>query len=388
MKGTVLPFVLTGASALLWPAGLSPPFVCPLSVVAAGRASSGPASGAAPAGRTPKIAAGAAWELRLLGVDTPRKLQELRTLSARRPVMLADVGTGGVSRSVLAAKSARSVPVEYRLGPNFPNCDPKGNTHDTQMIRCITDITRALGITVRILVYQPTDDSRQIAEAFHKAGREAAIICFFQSYWGDNRPILKALRGAGKAMIISPYAETGPPTIRTPQGHAHRPWGNGIDHFVTVAPLARKSDGSLCSVSDRNKEDTEIINFVAPSYYASGPGGTCPSALVATAFACYIYAASPTRPTPKQMIALMRGTSDIDEARIMSTRPFSRATAETFRKAVRRYTQPNAGKRRKLDAPGLLNLYKAFRRIRGGWPGPVDRIGDQGAGGSGRLNSG
>jgi len=190
--------------------------------VATERASSRPAGQAAWSG----VAKGAAWELRLLGVDTPGKLEELRRLSARRPVVLADVGTGGVSRSVLTAKPARAVPIEYRPGPNFPNCDPKRNTHDTQMIRCITDITRALGIQVKVLVYQAKDDPPRIAEAFSRAGQEADIICFFQSYWGDNRPILRALRGASRALVVSPYAETGPPTIRTPQGHAHRPWAN------------------------------------------------------------------------------------------------------------------------------------------------------------------
>jgi len=144
----------------------------------------------------------------------------------------------------------------------------------------------------------------------------------------------------------------------------------------------------LCPVSDRVKDDTEVINFVAPSYYASGPGGTCPSAVVGTAVACYIYAAAETRPTPRQIISLMRETSDIDEARILSAQPFSRATVETFRKAVRRYTQPPAGRRRKLDAPGLLNLYKAFQRMKKGWPGPTDRKGNRRAGGSGRISPG
>jgi len=168
-------------------------------------------------------------------------------------------------------------------------------------------------------------------------------------------------RRAGNGRVHPPsYAETGPPTSQTPQGHAHRPWGNGIDHFVTVAPLARKGDGSLCPVSARDERDTEVINFVAPSFYASGPGGTCPSAVVATAVACYLYAAAPRRPVPAEVISLMRRTSKVDEALIASTPPFSRATVETFRDAVRSYSRSPAGGRRKLDAPGLLNLYDAF----------------------------
>jgi len=314
----------------------------------------------------PPVAVGAAWEIRLLGLDTPEKLRQLRELSGRRPVVLADVGTGGVSVSVLAGRGGKNVSIEYRMGPNFPNCDPKRNTHDTQMIRCITDITCALGVKLKVLVYQPADKPAQIARAFTEAGKEADIICFYQSYWGDNRPILAALRNADRALIISPYAETGPPTSRTPQGHAHRPWGKGIDHFVTVVPLARKDNGSLCPVSDRDEHDTEVINFVAPSFYASSRGGTCPSALVATAAACYLYAAAPRRPAPAEVISLMRQTSKVDESLIASTPPFSRATAETFKKAVQSYTHPPAGKRRKLDAPGLLNLYDACMRMQEG----------------------
>ena len=336
-----------------------------------GASTSAPGPATAPARppsakQMPPVAVGAAWEIRLLGLDTPEKLRQLRELSGRRPVVLADVGTGGVSVSVLAGRGGKNVSIEYRMGPNFPNCDPKRNTHDTQMIRCITDITCALGVKLKVLVYQPADKPAQIARAFTEAGKEADIICFYQSYWGDNRPILAALRNADRALIISPYAETGPPTSRTPQGHAHRPWGKGIDHFVTVVPLARKDNGSLCPVSDRDEHDTEVINFVAPSFYASSRGGTCPSALVATAAACYLYAAAPRRPAPAEVISLMRQTSKVDESLIASTPPFSRATAETFKKAVQSYTHPPAGKRRKLDAPGLLNLYDACMRMQEG----------------------
>jgi hypothetical protein len=60
----------------------------------------------------------------------------------------------------------------------------------------------------------------------------------------------------------------------------------------------------------------------------------------------------------------MRQTSKVDEGLIASTPPFSRATAETFKNAVQSYTHPPAGSRRKLDAPGLLNLCDAYLRMK------------------------
>jgi len=317
--------------------------------------------------QAPNIAEGAAWELRMLGVDTPEKLQELRKISNRRPVTLAVIGTGGVSKSVLAAKLGEKVTVEYRMGPNFPNCDPNSNTHDTQMVRVISEITNAIRIKLKVLVYQPSEVRSELAEAFSSAGQTADIICFYQSYWDNIDPILESLRNAGKSLIISPYVAVGDRrTNRTPQGYAHKPWSESIDHFVTVAPLARKSNGGLTGVSDRDSNDTEIINFVAPSYYANGPGGTCPSAAVAVSVACYLYASNETPPRPSEIISIMRETSVIDGKLIASMPPFSQETAVNFKNAVHKYTRPEPSRRRRLDAPGLLNLYRAYLQIREG----------------------
>ena len=328
--------------------------------VAPGRGAPGPAAASQPAVEP----ASAAWELRMLGVDTPDKLRDLRGIGGRRLVTLAVVGTGGVSESVLAPRAGRDFAVEYRMGAR----DPNGNTHDTQMVAVTSDITLALGVRLKVLVYQPPDSPAELAEAFRQAGKAADIICFYQSYWEGIGPILDALREANLSVILTPYAEVGDPrTSRTPQGHSRKPGGGGIGHLATVAPLARKSGGELTTVADRDPNDTEIINFVAPSYHANGPGGTCPSAAVAVAAACYVYAASPARPTPAEALRVLRETSCIDGNLIASTPPFSRETAVRFEKAVREYTQPERGARRRLDAPGLLNLHRAFLRM--GKPG-------------------
>ena len=342
----------------LWIAFSIGPLLLVDGAAAPARAASAPATSTRPAVEP----ASAAWELRMLGMDTPGKLQDMRGISGRRPVTLAVVGTGGVSRSVLTARLGQGFAVEYRMGARDPNRD----THDTQMLAVTSDLTLALGVRIKVLVYQPADSPGEVAAAFREAGKAADIICFYQSYWDGIDPILGALRDANRALILTPYAEVGDRrTNGAPQGHSHKPWGGGIGHLATVAPLARSSRGELTPVADRDGNDTEIINLVAPSYHASGPGGTCPSAAVAVAAACYLYAASPTRPTPAEAISILRETSSIDADLIASTPPFSRETVLQFQKAIREYAQPEPGKRRRLDAPGLLNLHRAFLRVQG-----------------------
>jgi len=311
----------------------------------------------------------AAWELRLLGVDTLEKLAHLRAISDRRTLSLGVVGTSGVSGSSLAGKLGKNVTVEYRMGPNSPNCDPQSNTHDTQQLAVALDIINALGVKLKVLSYQAPNTIAGFTEAFAQAGRDADIVVMYQSVWNNIEPIVQSIRDSEKALFISPYVETGPSTNRTHQGYAHRPWGKGIDHFVTVVPLARKTpSGALCSVQRRDANDTEVINFIVPSFYASGTGGTCPSASVAVAVACYIYAACPVQPTPPEVISLMRRTSKVDEQLISSTPPFSRATVATLKKTIQDYVEPQAGHERRLDAPGILNLYDAYLQIEEGWP--------------------
>ena len=230
---------------------------------------------------TDDIPEGARWELTALGVTGEDRLSELRSLSDRRPLTLAIVGTGGISRRQLSSRLDGQARVRCCQCPDYPDCDPRKDTHDTGQARVILDLTRALGIRVKLLYYQPADSYAAIAKAFAEAGRRADIVITFQSYWGNVEPIIQSIAQAQDTLFISPYVEVGDrPTSTCPQGHATKPWGEGIPHFITTVPLARKGAGHLTSTLSRGPQDSEIINFIVPSYYASGPGGTCPSAAV------------------------------------------------------------------------------------------------------------
>ena len=164
-----------------------------------------------------------AWELRLLGVDTLEKLAQLRTISGRRPLALGVVGTSGVSGSSLAGKLGKNITIEYRMGPNVPNCDPQSNTHDTQQLAVALDIINALGVKLKVLSYQAPNTTAGFAEAFAQAGRDADIVVMYQSVWDNIEPIVQSIRASDKALFISPYVAAGPPTNRAHQGYAHRP---------------------------------------------------------------------------------------------------------------------------------------------------------------------
>ena len=210
----------------------------------------------------------------MLGVTNFRKLDAVAKLP-HRPVTLAIVGQGGVSRSLIEPVLRRGNAFEYRAGAT----DPHSETHDTSAARVILDLTSALGVRVKVLVWQPGDDWSDVASAMEAAGREADIVAFFQSFWsGDEVKIVEAIARSTGCLFISPYAEfEGRPTCTCVQGSSAKPWSVGLGHFVTVAPLARSAPGEVFQPASGGA-DAEVINFLAPSYYASGPGGTCPSA--------------------------------------------------------------------------------------------------------------
>ena len=250
--------------------------------------------------------ASAAWELRLLGVDRPDRLAELRTFPKKRRVHLAIVGQDGVSRKHLEPFPGGGNSIVYH------DCqDPGADTHDTQMSRVIFEITHPLGVEIELHVWQAGPSYQDYANKFRQAAGVAHIVSLYQSFWGTETPaITEAIRGSPRALFISPYVEhAGKPTSNTPQGSACRPWEEGtIGHFVTVVPLARREAcGTIFTPSDRGPSDSEAISFIAPSYHANGPGGTCPSAAVATACAVYLYAVCPQVPQPEPITRLMRG---------------------------------------------------------------------------------
>ena len=306
----------------------------------------------------PEPSAAAMWELRLLGCTTPARLARLRRLAKRRRVSLGIVGQDGVSRRQLEPLLGDVDTLRYH------GCDDPGtNTHDTQMARVILELTRPLGVRLDVHIWQAGPAFSDYAAKFRQAARKADIVVLFQSFWGtDAGLITRAIRQSPGALFISPYVEFGGhPTSQTPQGSACRPWSGGtIGHFVTVAPLPRRgTPGIIVHPSDRGPGDTEAVNFIAPSYHANGPGGTCPSAAVATACACYLYALSPARPTPAEIIARLRRSSTLDRERLTSVAEFDAAAIERLAEQIARLRHPPTGRRRKLDAAGVLDLYAA-----------------------------
>jgi hypothetical protein len=315
-----------------------------------------------PRGAAADIAPAAQWELAMLGVEATT-LSTLAASAGKRPVELAIVGQGGVSPGALA---------ELLTGGNtlvHHGCaDPQENTHDTQEARVILELTRPLGITVHLHCFQPGEPFAAVAEAFRAAARVADVVVTFQSFWGtDAALITRAIRESPQALVLSPYVEhDGNDTTETPQGHAAKPWDAGsIGHFATVVPLAfRSGDGKILYPTARGERDTEVVNFIAPSYHASGAGGTCPSAAVAVAVACYVYAAWPQKPTPTAVIDLLRRTAQVDRKALTSLPPFTDAAVTTLEADIRALTAPPAGGRRTLDAAGVIHLGEIHRALR------------------------
>ena len=330
-------------------------------VCSAGSVVAGEPTGAAP---TPKSSA--SWELRLLGVHGP-KLKALQEFPKKRRVTLAIVGQGGVSKKHLEG---------YFTGGNtlsYHGCsDPGQPTHDNGQLGVILDITDVLGVEVDVHVWQPGTPFVDVADRFREAAKIADVVSFFQSFWGtDAKLISEAIRESPSALFLSPYVESGQrPTSEAPQGSACKPWvTESIPHFVLAAPLARRaSAGNIITPTDRDATDSEAINFIAPSYHASGPGGTCPASATATACAIYLYAVMPERPKPDEVIELMRSTSKVDAELLTSVPEFDQESVGRLEKQVQSLRAPVQGKQRKLDAPGMLNLFDAYQEVAASTP--------------------
>ena len=304
----------------------------------------------------------AAWELKLLGVSDEARLAELASFAKQRTVKLAIVGQGGVSAKQLGPMLLDGSKVVYH------DCtDPDTDTHDTQAAGVILAITNALGVSVELHLWQPGQDYADVADKFRQAAEVADIVCLYQSFWGPTTPsIHEAIRESDRALFVSPYVEVGSnQTSNAPQGSACKPWTEGSSlHFVTAAPLSRRaSNGRIVSPLDRGPEDSEAINFIAPSYHASGPGGTCPAAEVVAACAVYLYAVMPDQPTPSNVIDLLRETATIDRELLTSASEFDDAAIDHLEEQIQHLRHPPEGKQRKLDAAGVLHLYNAYRRL-------------------------
>jgi len=304
----------------------------------------------------------AAWELRVLGVNEPAKLDQLRAQPKVRCVRLAIVGQSGVSAKHLRPLLTSGNSLVYH------DCiDPDTNSHDTQMARVILELTRPLGVVLELHVWQASPSLSDYADKFRQAAKVAQIVALYNSFWGEKAAaITQAIRESPTALFISPYVEHGGrPTSETPQGSACKPWAtDSIPHFVTVVPLARQqSQGGLLTPTDRGPTDSEAINLIAPSYHANGPGGTCPSAATAAACAAYLYAVLPKEPPPTDAVDRLRAISRIDQAALTSAEEFDAAAIGRLEKQIETLRQAAADRQRKLDAQGVLNLYEAWRSL-------------------------
>ena len=303
----------------------------------------------------------AAWELKCLGVNDDAKLKAMFEFPKRRRVSLAVVGQGGVSTKGRLARF-------FKAGntATYHDCkDPGRYTHDTGQVEVTLDVTAALGVQVDLHLYQPGSSYSDVARKFREAAKIADVVCLFQSFWGSNaKQITQAIRRSPTALFVSPYvAHGGRPTSETPQGSALKPWVKGsIEHFVLAVPLARRgTKGNIESPLDRGPQDTEAVNFITPSHHSSG--GTCPAGGTTAACALYLYAIMPHKPKPAEVVDLLRATSKLDAKIITSMPEFDDKTVEQLRKKIQLLRRPPKGKKRKLDAPGVLNLYDAYLKV-------------------------
>lgn len=303
-----------------------------------------------------QLPAPARWELQMLGVTDAARLAQARALVTKRLVRLALVGEGGLSRKVLRPHLYRGCTMVYRTGG-----DSGRGAHDTGQIAVILDLLGALGVRVHLTSYQPPDDFAQLAAAFAAAGQEADIVVTYHSFWGKGvQHLVQALASRPEALFLGPYGEIGEPRTGTSlQAHACKPWDarGSLPNFFTCAPLARKSDGSVLIPSHRDAQDTEVINFIAPSYYASGPGGTCPSVGVVAAVAATACAAAPHPLTREALVALLRQSVTVDEAALTSAPPFTTEHLTKLRASLATLQEPDAGHVRKVENAGVVSLW-------------------------------
>jgi hypothetical protein len=312
-------------------------------------------------GEAPKAPnAASAWELKMLGVNDADKLKELRNAAKLRRVKLGVVGQGGVSKKRLKYLADSGCTI------TFHDCESAAkSTHDTGELNIILPIVSALGAGVDIHVWQPGKSFEEVAKDFREADKICDIVCFYQSFWGKNAKVItRALRESSSALFISPYVAVGKnPTGESPQGSACKPWEkDSIENLVLAVPLARKDlKRGMLSPYDRSPGDSETVNFIAPSYYSRSHGITCPSASVTTACAVFLYAVMPGKPSPEAVIDILRSTSGIDRELLLSA-GMDAAAIDAMQKKIDSLRNPEKGKPRKLDAPGVINLFEAYQK--------------------------
>jgi hypothetical protein len=69
----------------------------------------------------------------------------------------------------------------------------------------------------------------------------------------------------------------------------------------------------------------------------------------------------PQRPAPADVVDLLRTTSGIDRRLLTAAGGLDDAAVDALEKKIAALRTPPSGKQRKLDAAGVLNLFKAHR---------------------------
>ena len=289
----------------------------------------------------------------MLGVDTPEKSAAIKRSVKRMPV-IGLVGFSGINTKILRKN------IEYAYGPKQHR-----NMHDTYQISEVMQIARKVGFSVKIRVY-PAKDHAEIAEAFRRAGKESDIVITYFSYWKDTRPMISAIAANPETLYISPYVQVGKrPTNLSLQSHARHPEGSGLRNFVTALPLCRKPDGKLLTPLHRDGNDSETVNFIAPSSYASGRGETCPSAGVTAVVAAYIAAASPEKVPAEKLVEVMLRNTSIPEERMLKLSDFDARSVGNLRASLNSLAKPDSVGIRRLESAGVLDLWKIYQDIAG-----------------------
>ena len=301
-----------------------------------------------------------AWDAWMLGIDTPEKIQALRNSRKRIPV-IGLVSFTGLKREVHQKNLDDGREIEYVIGKP---AGPK-SMHDNYQISEVLQIAKHLGVAMRIRVYRVANAS-QFAAALARAGKESDIVLTYHSMWSAVPPMAKAIADNPRTLYIAPYAQIGskPPTGKSLQARARHPDGTGLRNFITAIPLARNSKGLLINPLRRDKNDSETINVVSPSSYASGRGETCPSAGVAAVVAAYIVSSAPKEKiSPDEIVRLMVSNSAVPEKRMLGVVNYNASSVKSLRKCLKGLNTPDATGIRRLEAEGVLDLWNIYRAM-------------------------
>ena len=299
----------------------------------------------------------AAWEVKALGINDEAKLKELRDLPIMRRVTLAVVGQSGVSLKMVEQNLSKDHTLAYAEGAT----DVGTNTHDTQAINVMIPLAAKLSVPIDFHVYQPGSDFSEVAESFRKAAESADIVVLYQSFWGKGvDEMAKAILAGKGALFVSPYVESGGrPTSTCLQAHSLGEAPGRLRNFITCVPLARKDPSTLLSPSRRNENDTEVINFICPSYYASSAGGTCPSATVCCVAAAYVISRAKEKPLPEKIVDILKNAATTELEYLQELPEFDE---ESLLK-LKEQTDALYAKKM-LYSPGILNVYKIYHILK------------------------